>query len=106
MLLRLLRQVSAVIAKELAGPHAAEMAAQPGRILFPKRVHDLGGLEPDAPDSLDVAFVRMAAGRNAAALKEVPVDTAVATLATHVTDEIGRAVLLERSIVELLKALG
>lgn len=106
MLLGLLRQVAAVLAKELAGPQAAEVAEQPGRALFPKRVHDLSVLDPDAPDSLDIAFVRMAAARNKAAWQEADVDTAVATLATHVTDEVGRAVLLERTIIERLKALG
>ena len=103
MLLRTLRQFAAVIAQELAERYAAELAAQPGRLFFPKNVHELGDLEPEAPDGLSMAYVRIAIAKNKALAAAAEVDSAVTMLAFHVTQQISRAVVLERRLLERLK---
>ena len=102
MLLRLLRQAAAVLRRELGTQYRDELVAQPGRLLFPKRIHELGSIEPDAPDGLSLDHIRLAVARNAAA--EEGEGSAVAALADHVTREIGEAVLLERRILARLTA--
>ena len=103
MVLSVLRQFAAVIARELAEQYAEEVEAQPGRLFFPKHVHELSGLEPEAPDGLSLEHIRIAVARNEAAWQDATVDTAVTTLAVHVSRQIGRAALLERQILEKLK---
>jgi hypothetical protein len=103
MMLRLLRQFAAVICKELDDRYSAEVEAQPGRLLFPKRVHDLGSLEPATPDGLSLAYIRLAAAKNEVAWNDTKVEGAVPTLAFHVSQQIGRAALLERRLVEKLR---
>jgi hypothetical protein len=103
ILLSMLRQFAAVIARELGEKYADEVEAQPGRLLFPKHVHELTSLEPDAPDGLSREHIELAVARNEAARREATVDTAVETLAVHVSQQIGRAALLERQILEKLK---
>ncbi len=107
MLLRMLRQFSAIVTQELAERYAAELAAQPGRLFFPKNVHELGDLEPEAPDGLSIAYVRMAIAKNktliAGGAAAAEVDSAVTMLGFHVAQQISRAVLLERRLLERLK---
>jgi len=103
MLLSLLRQFSAVIAREIGEKYSREVEAQPGRLFFPKRVHELRDLEPDSPDGLSLEFIRLAVAKNEAASREATVDTAVATLAVNIVRQIGRAALLERQILAKLE---
>ena len=103
MPLRVLRQFAAIVCRELASDHAEEVGTQPGRLFFPKRVHDLGDRGIEAPDGLSIEYVRLAVVRNEAVWKDAAVDSGVATLATHISQQIGQSVLLERRIVERLK---
>jgi len=103
MLLQMLRQFAAIVAQELVERYAAELAAQPGRLFFPKNVHELGDLEPEAPDGLSTAYVRMAIAKNKTVATAADVDSAVTMLAFHVATQISRAVLLERRLLERLK---
>src|SRR5437764_9748701 len=102
MLLPLLRQFAAIVARELAEHHAEDAAAQPGRLFFPKRVHQLAGREPDAPDGLSLEYLRLAVTRNTASGGNAAADTAVAALAARVSHEIGRAAVLERQLLDRL----
>lgn len=102
MLLRLLRQFAAVISKELGNGYFEEVASQPGRLFFPKHVHQLESAEPETPDGVSLDYIRLAVAKNEAVWKETTVDTAVVILASHISYEIGWAALLERHIAERL----
>jgi hypothetical protein len=104
MLLRLLRQFAAVICKELDGQYFDEVRLQPGRLFFPKRVHELASLEGEAPNGLTLEYIRLAVAKNEAVWKGTPVDTAVTTLAAQVSQQICRAALIERQLIERLKS--
>jgi len=103
MLLRVLRQFAAVSDKELDSQYCGKVESQPGRLFFPKHVHELESVEPDAPDGLSVDYLRIAVARNESVWKGRIVDSAVTTLAAHISQQISRAVLLERHLVERLK---
>lgn len=103
MLLRVLRQFAAVLCKELDSQYFEEVASQPGRLFFPKRVHELESPELEAPDGLSVEYIRLAVAKNEAMWRGTTVDSAVTTLAAHISQQIGRAMLLERHLVERLK---
>jgi hypothetical protein len=104
-MLRLLRQISAVVAKELTAHYPVETGAQPGRIFFPKHVHELGPLEGEAPNGLSIEYVRLALAKNRRLSNSLSVDAPVTTLAVHVSEQIGQAVLLERRLLERLQQL-
>ena len=103
MLLRVLRQFAAVISRELSEQYSEDVATQPGRLLFPKHVHELDSGQQDAPDSLDIEYIRLAVARNETAWRDATVDTAVMTLGAQVSQQIGCAVFLERVILERLE---
>ena len=103
MALRMLRQFAAVVAKELAEQYSAELAVQPGRLFFPKRVHELDEREGEAPDGLSLAYIRLAAAKNGARAATAEIDGAVNMLAFHISRQICRAAVLERRLLEKLK---
>ncbi|MGH9612356.1 MAG: hypothetical protein ACRD4P_04680 [Bryobacteraceae bacterium] len=101
-MLQVLRQVAALIAEELRLRHREAVRLQPGRLFCPKLVHELESLEADAPDGLSPAYLELAVARNAAAWQDINSDSTVTILARQISQQLGRAALLERQLLEQL----
>jgi hypothetical protein len=97
-----IRALAWELADRLNGAPADILRTQPGRLLFPKRTHELGPTDGDAPDGLGANYMELAARLNRCEKLSGTPDL-LAVLLRTVEAEITRARLVEARLIEAME---
>jgi hypothetical protein len=97
-----IRALAHELATRLSEAHERTLRSQPGRIFFPKRIHELNLVDGEAPDGLSPDYLALAARLNGAMVPTGRQDLVDVFLHT-VEVEITRARLLEARLIEALE---
>jgi hypothetical protein len=101
-----IRAFSRHLAEQLANTDLAALQAQPGRVFFPKRIHELGIGEGETPDGLSMNYLTLAAQLNRQAQSRKSGSDLLALLLRAVEMEITRARLAEGRLLQALDRFG
>jgi len=96
-----IRALSRVLADQLNDADASVLRSQPGRLFFPKHIHELSQLEGNAPDGLGADYLALAARLNRRASPGGTPDL-LAVLLHTVEAEITRARIVEAHLIEAM----
>ena len=96
-----IRALSRVLAEQLNDADGNVLRLQPGRLFFPKHLHELSHLEGNAPDGISADYVALAARCNSRASPGGMPDL-LAVLLHTVQAEITRARIVEARLIEAM----
>jgi hypothetical protein len=96
-----IRAVARELSHRLNDRYEGALRAQPGRVLFPKRMHQLSSVDGEAPDGLSIDYVALALQLNNAA-KPAGTQDLLDVLLRAVQAKIGCARLLEARLIEAM----
>ena len=97
-----IRALSRHLAERLDDAGGSVRATQPGRLFFPKRIHELSPVDGDAPDGLSAGYLALAARLNGAATPAGTQDL-LAVLLRTVEAQITRARITEGCLIEAME---
>lgn len=97
-----IRALSRHLAERLNDVDGSVRQAQPGRLFFPKRIHELRPAEGDAPDGLSTDYMELA-GRLNSGMTVAGNPDLLAVLLQTVEAEITRARITEARLIEAME---
>jgi hypothetical protein len=96
-----IRALSRILAERLNDADRNVLRSQPGRLFFPKHLHELSHLEGNAPDGFSADYVALAARCNSRASPGGTPDL-LAVLLRTVEAAITRARIVEARLIEAM----